>query len=109
MRWRPITPMDGKTWSHVSDVLDQIDKGYVTEGEFYTSAPQGKRWVGNLLMDMLRINKAQAKVLVREWLDDRVLGKDSYISKERDNKEAERLVVIAWHREALRQRMTSAD
>jgi hypothetical protein len=105
VRWKPMPAIFGKSWKDVEEVLDMIAVG--DNGEYYSSDPKATRWIGHLIMRKLEMNCQQAKSLVKEWLQKDVLEKGKYTSKERNNQDAQRLMVKAKGREELRQRMAA--
>jgi hypothetical protein len=104
-RWQPASPMFGVAWTQVGAVLDAIEAG--VDGEYHSGSVKSVRWAGNLMMTHMQISDGQAKVVLKEWLDQGVLKADKYQSKERDHHEAQRLLVMPDGRQKLRLRMTA--
>jgi hypothetical protein len=104
-RWRPMPPIFGHSWAQVDALFNVIEKG---EGdEYFTSDSKAARWVGYPVMAHLNMNREQAKNLIKDWLETGVLGKSKYKSKERNDQDAQRLVVRPKGREEMRQRMAA--
>ncbi len=82
-----------------------IDAG--TDKEYYTPAPQAKRWVGNLIMDRLKMNKEQSKALIKEWRDSGILNTTTYKSPSGNYAPTTRLYVVPDGKSKLADQLTS--
>lgn len=104
-RWKQLSPLCGLSWDAVSKVLDMIDAGF--DREYYTPAPQAKRWAGNLLMMHLGLNKEQSKALIKEWRDAGILNTTTYNSPSGNYAPTTRLYVVPDGKSKLADRMAS--
>ncbi len=109
-RWQPAPPMQGVTWDQIQDVLDAINIGLENGTEFYTNSAIAKeRWAGNLLMKAMNVTREQAKLVLKQWLDDGVLLIAGYKSPALGGKDAKRLLVDPHARARLRQEIAARN
>lgn len=82
--WAPPSPWDGIPWSLIVRMLDKIDAG-PEPGRFYAAAKQATHWCGKVVMDVAQRQEGQAAIIIKAWLDNGVLVKDTYKSPDRKN------------------------
>lgn len=87
-RWEPPSAWEGMPMSMVVRILDKIDAG-PGNGEFYSGSPQAKdRWAGNVLMEDACKTAAQAKTILKSWVENGVLETGQYASPKQNSAQA---------------------
>ena len=78
--WRPASPWAAHSPADLNRVLDQIAAG-PGHGFLYAPNRRGRvqsRWAGDVLMQRLGVNEAQAAAMVETWLRSGLLTRKSY-------------------------------
>lgn len=88
--WTPPDAFDGLSVATITAFLDTIHEG-MPDGERWTASTRGGskttgRWAGCLLMDQFGCKEAQAKTIIKTWIETGVLIEDEYLSPTRRDK-----------------------
>lgn len=76
--WQPTSVWDGISVGQVNEALDRIAAGLPDGGRFTHTRRSHERWAGSVLMAMFELTEGQAAEMVRVWLHNGVLVKESY-------------------------------
>jgi len=79
--WSPPDAFDDITPDKARDILLAIDKHLYEGGKWSAQKQSGKRWVGNLITEMVDKSENEAKQIVKTWLDTGVLFEDTYLDE----------------------------
>ena len=81
--WTPPDAFDGITPEKAREILLAINQQLCETGRWSNSKQAGKRWVGNLIMDMA-IDKSEgdAKQIIKTWMESGVLFEDEYLDEQ---------------------------
>lgn len=78
--WTPPSAFDDMTDEQANEILDLIDEG-PSPGSLFTSRAQGannSRWVGNIIMQQLGVEKGPASMIVGTWFKNGLLNEVEY-------------------------------
>jgi hypothetical protein len=79
--WEPLNVWQTTSVPDLNTVLDRIDVG-LSEGSRYTDHRNGDvRWAGHILVSLLGVTEGQAADMLRTWLKNGVLIKETYDDK----------------------------
>jgi len=78
--WQPESLWARFTPRQLNDALDVIAAG-PGDGQRYSPAKQGVRWVGNVLVEHLSVTELAAKTMLAKWFKEGVLVRQSYRDK----------------------------
>ena len=78
--WTAPTVWDGRSAAAINEALDAIAAG-PEPGSRYSANRRGKtntRWAGEVLIEMLQVNEAQAKQMLAIWVKNGLLVEEDY-------------------------------
>lgn len=92
--WKPPSAYAGVSVTQIRQALAVIDRGIDDEngqpsGVLFTDkansaeGTKARRWVGNPLMDILGVDEARAKIIIKDWLSNGVLVRTEYYDPQR--------------------------
>jgi hypothetical protein len=76
--WKPMSLWDGITVQQTNEALDRIAAGLPDGSRFTHTRRSAERWAGNVLMTMFDVTEGQAAEMIRVWLANGVLLKETY-------------------------------
>ena len=92
--WKPPSAYAGVSVTQIRQALAVIDRGIDDEngqpsGVLFTDkansaeGTKARRWVGNPLMDILGVDEARAKIIIKDWTANGVLVRTEYYDPQR--------------------------
>jgi hypothetical protein len=82
--WKVPSAFEGLLLTTIADIFADIQRGpRDAPDEFFSPDPRANRWVGNIIIAKASKTAKEAGRIVKTWIKNRVLIKDTYHSPER--------------------------
>ncbi len=82
-QWTPPDAFAGMSNHLCCEILNRIDEG-LPEGERYSEVvTANERWAGNVIIELAGKTPAEAKIILKKWLKNKVIKSETYRSGER--------------------------